>query len=521
MARMLLRAPRMARHVAAVAAVAAGAGVAGAWGVARAETPQREADGAGARREGLRDIAAAEVRKMDGRNGAPVYVTFRDGVYDVTEFVPSHPGGDQIMQAAGGALEPFWALYAQHDAEFVYELLEEMRVGNLVRDAFSEKGAVNDLYANDPVRHPALVVQSARPFNAEPSPGLLAATQVTPNELFYVRNHLPVPVIEPSDYRLKVCGLDGEQVAEFSLQELKTRFKKHTVAATVQCAGNRRNELNSIKKVKGGEWDAGAISNARWSGARLSDVLHAAGLPDAYSSRAAGVYHVHFEGLDVDPAGGAGYAASIPIDVLERVPDVLLAYEMNDEDIPRDHGAPIRAVTPGIVGARSVKWLGKVTVSESESDSHWQRKDYRSFSPDVDWDNVDFSASPSIQEMPVISAICDHTVDPETQSVTMRGYAWSGDGKGIVRVDVSADGGKTWTGAQLHDKGAPETRNQVYDWTLFSATLPLPAGDSAPELVCKAIDSAYNTQPDSPEAIWNLRGLLNNSWHRVPVKSVK
>jgi len=201
------------------------------------------------------------------------------------------------------------------------------------------------------------------------------------------------------------------------------------------------------------------------------------------------------------------------------VPDVLLAYEMNGEELPRDHGYPIRAIIPGVVGARNVKWLGKVVLSETESDSHWQKQDYRSFSPDIDWDNVDFSAAPSIQEMPVVSAICTHKVNDEEQSVTVSGYAWSGDGKGIIRVDVSADGGKTWTGAVLKDKGSEERRNEVYDWTLWSATLPLPKGgnDVKAEIVCKAIDSAYNTQPDSAEAIWNLRGLLNNAWHRVQV----
>lgn len=79
---------------------------------------------------------------------------------------------------------------------------------------------------------------------------------------------------------------------------------------------------------------------------------------------------------------------------------------MNGEPLSRDHGFPIRAVVPGVVGARNVKWLGKIVVSKSESQSHWQQKDYKGFSPNCDWEKVDFSQSPAIQELPVISAVC-------------------------------------------------------------------------------------------------------------------
>lgn len=86
--------------------------------------------------------------------------------------------------------------------------------------------------------------------------------------------------------------------------------------------------------------------------------------------------------------------------------DVIIAYEMNGEKIPRDHGYPIRVIVPGVVGARCVKWLSKIILSNEESLSQFQRGDYKGFSPSTNWNNVDFTKSPSMQEMPVISAIC-------------------------------------------------------------------------------------------------------------------
>lgn len=476
----------------------------------------------------LPSISAAQVRATKHNTASgPVYVTFGNGVYDISEFVESHPGGDQILLAAGGPLEKYWTFYPQHNSEFVYDMLEELRVGNLVPDdqwrrdymtaSKKDKGSKKSSpYDSDPKRHPALIVQTTAPYTAEPPAQTLVSSQYTPNELFYVRNHMPVPTIDASEYRLRIVGRDGTSLAKLTLDDLRSKFEKVTVSATVQCAGNRRNELDRFKKVKGGSWEIGAISNARWTGARLSDVLTYAAGSDALDGKKGA--HLCCEGLDRDPVTSAVYATSVPIDVVRRHPDVILAYEMNDEPLPRDHGYPVRIIVPGIAGARHVKWLGTITLSNDESQSHWQRNDYKSFGPDVDWSNVDFDTAPSIQEMPVVSAICSHSVDRAAGTITMSGYAWSGDGKGIIRVDVSADGGKSWTTASLTEKDdAP--RNQVYDWTLWTATVNLPKENENVELVCKAVDSAYNSQPDGVANIWNLRGLLNNAWHRVGVSN--
>ncbi|XP_028262913.1 sulfite oxidase, mitochondrial [Parambassis ranga] len=456
-----------------------------------------------------------------------IWVTYKGGVYDITEFVAMHPGGDKILLAAGGALEPFWALYAVHNQEHVLEILSEYKVGELsVEDVRKQQQAGKSLdpYSTDPERHPVLHINSLKPFNAEPPPEILSDSYITPSAFFFKRNHLPVPQVDPASYQLHVEGLQGE-VLTFSLEDLKTRFPKHTVTATLQCAGNRRGEMNKFKQVKGLNWGIAAISNATWGGARLRDVLLAAGYgPDV----AQWARHVQFEGLDKDVTGTT-YGASIPLNkAVSEEGDVLLAYEMNGEDLPPDHGFPVRVVVPGIVGARNVKWLGKIIVSAEESSSHWQQNDYKGFSPGTDWDTVDFKSAPAIQELPIQSAITTPAdgaaVSRSDETLTVKGYAWSGGGREVVRVDVSLDGGKTWQVAQLRSSERGETPEpspppgRAWAWKLWEITAPLPAEAQEVEIICKAVDNSYNVQPDTVSPIWNLRGVLSNAWHRVKVK---
>lgn len=199
--------------------------------------------------------------------------------------------------------------------------------------------------------------------------------------------------------------------------------------------------------------------------------------------------------------------------------DVLLAYKMNGNELSRDHGYPIRVIVPGVVGARNVKWLGKIEVSAQESDSHWQQNDYKGFSPSTDWNNVDFSKSPAIQNMPVTSAICSPKNGEAAQVdkdglLTVKGYAWSGGGNRIVRVDVTADGGKTWQCADLVQDAAPSGRH--FGWTLWTTKIPL-KGSSEIEICSKAVDSNYNVQPETFENTWNLRGVLSHAYSRIKV----
>lgn len=222
------------------------------------------------------------------------------------------------------------------------------------------------------------------------------------------------------------------------------------------------------------------------------------------------------------------YAASIPLaKAMDPRGDVILAYKMNGEALSRDHGFPVRVIAPGIVGARNVKWLGKITISNTESDSHWQQNDYKGFSPSTDWDTVDFSKSPAIQNMPVTSAICNLQPNQkvsvnENGFITVQGYAWSGGGNKIVRVDLTADGGKQWHVAKLFDETSednklPNLNGRSWAWTLWKAEIPIPKGAKNVEIWSKAVDSNYNVQPESFANVWNLRGVLSNAYSRVKI----
>ena len=126
-------------------------------------------------------------------------------------------------------------------------------------------------------------------------------------------------------------------------------------------------------------------------------------------------FEFKFEGLDYDPSG-TSYGSSIPIGkAMDPRADVILAYEMNGNPIPLDHGYPVRVIVPGVVGARNVKWLGRIIISKEESPAQWQQGDYKGFSPSTTWETVDFSKAPAIQEMPVTSAICVPTSNQKVE----------------------------------------------------------------------------------------------------------
>jgi sulfite oxidase len=477
--------------------------------------------------DGLKDITLAEVAQhKTAKDG--IWVVYKNGVYDVTSFVAIHPGGDKLLLAAGGAVDPYWDVYASHKKEYVYEMLEEMRIGNVaVQDRNKTAPKPSGAYANEPTRHPAFRVHSPTPFNAETPNVLLADTYITPNELFFVRNHLPVPVIDPKTYKITVSG-PGLRTTTLTLEDLKTKFKQYEVTATIQCAGNRRADMNTPSKpVKGSMWGAGAIGNAVWSGVRLRDVLLHCGLPlDEDGQPPKEIQHVHFEGYDVDLTGEA-YASSIPVTkAINPLGDVLLALSMNGQELPRDHGYPIRVVIPGIIGGRAIKWLGSITTAPEESKGFFQQKDYKSFSPSVNPDKVDFKSAPAMQEFPIQSAITSHTsgasIQEDQGSVLLKGFAWSGGGRKIIRVDVSIDGGHTWQDAVLNEDAVKQPMGRAWAWTPWTLSVDIPTNHKGSiEVVVKAVDESYNSQPERSDAIWNPRGLFNNAWHRVVLNIIK
>ncbi|KAI8527955.1 hypothetical protein RHMOL_Rhmol12G0114300 [Rhododendron molle] len=361
----------------------------------------------------------------------------------------------------------------------------------------------------------------AEPFNAEPPRTTLISSYVTPVDFFYKRNHGPVPVVDDIEsYRLSIGGL-VEKPMELSLANIK-KLPKYNVTSTLQCAGNRRTAMSKTKAVKGVGWDVSAIGNAIWGGAKLADVLELVGITKLSRTTSFGGKHVEFVSVDMCKEDHGGpYKASIPlIHATNSEADVLLAYEMNGKPLNRDHGYPLRVIVPGVIGARSVKWLDSINIIPQECQGFFMQRDYKMFPPWVNWENIDWSTRRPQMDFPVQSAICSledvNTVQPG--KLTVQGYAVSGGGRGIERVDVSFDGGKTWVEASRYQKsGIPyvsddDAESDKWAWVLFEV-----AGDVSQntEIVAKAVDSAANVQPENVAVIWNLRGILNTSWHRV------
>ncbi|GMH06843.1 hypothetical protein Nepgr_008683 [Nepenthes gracilis] len=378
-------------------------------------------------------------------------------------------------------------------------------------------------YSQEPPRHPALRINSEKPFNAEPPRSALVSSYVTPVDLFYKRNHGPIPIVDDLRmYRVSIMGLVGN-AKELSMEDI-WRLPKYTVTATLQCAGNRRTAMSKARKVRGVGWDVAALGNAVWSGAKLADVLELVGIPKLSYITQAGGKHVEFVSIDkCKEEKGGPYKASIPlIQATNPEADVLLAYDMNGKPLNRDHGYPLRVVVPGVIGARSVKWLDSINVIAEECQGFFMQKDYKMFPPSVNWENINWSTRRPQMDFPVQSAICslEDTDIVKDGKMTVKGYAVSGGGRGIERVDVSVDGGKTWVEALRYQKGdvpyiADDIRSDKWAWVLFEANVDVLQNA---EIVAKAVDIAGNVQPENVEDIWNLRGILNTSWHKVHVR---
>lgn len=277
---------------------------------------------------------------------------------------------------------------------------------------------------------------------------------------------------------------------------------------------------DEARSTSGLPWEIGAISNAVWTGVRLRDILLDAGFDiDAFDENQ--TKHVQFQGAEA-------YGASIPIDkAIGKREDVLLVYEMNGQPLPRDHGYPLRALVPGHVAARSVKWLKRITLSDEESQSQWQQRDYKCFGPNQGGQDVDWSSAPAIQEMPVQSAITSlRNASPrsaedqkllrvygmEEDAVEVEGYAFAGGGRRIVRVDISPDDGRSWHQAEL----LPDEAHGSKSWAWTRWRWLVPKRLTGRQFVVKAVDEGYNVQPESYEPHYNFRGNLTSGWHRVP-----
>lgn len=349
-----------------------------------------------------------------------------------------------------------------------------------------------------------LVVHQQEPFNAESCVESLG-DPVTGTDAFYVRGHGAVPQIDPDAWRLEVDGMVGRELS-LSLETLREAFRERTVIATLQCAGNRRARLMAIRDIPGeAPWGSGATGTAVWTGVALADVLALAGpLP--------GASDVGFEGADLSPEAKPSqrFGGSIPLDKASR-PEVLLAWAMNGEALAAVHGAPLRVVVPGYIGARSVKWLERIELRFEPWAGYFQHVAYRLVP-------ADGTPGPGVGMPLGLVALNSEILSPRDGDtvpagpIEVRGYAFAGGDRYVARVDVSIDAGASWTQAELLDDLGR------WAWRHWRITVHLSPGPH--ELLVRAWDSSAATQPEDDAALWNPKGYVNNARPRIRVRAI-
>lgn len=361
------------------------------------------------------------------------------------------------------------------------------------------------------------------PVNAEaPLHRLFESGFITPNELHYVRNHGAVPRILWELHKVAL-SFEGKS-AEYTMKEL-SQFKSYNLPVLIACDGNRRKEMNMLKRSTGFDWGPGGIGCAYWKGPLLRDVLFDAGiLPDPEATQR---YYIHFRGAD-NP-NSVHYETSIPLEyVMDATNDVLLAYEMNDVPLPPDHGYPLRVVIPGYVGARQVKWLKDIWISTKENDSYFHIHDNRflpSFVTDSNSEVAKYlyhhpdtaiyeQSLQSVIALPAHGERLDLKDVRKGQKYRVQGFAYNGRGDQVQRVEVSLDEGKTWLYCIRTFPEAPIRHGKKFwTWAFWHVDVCVVDLMRAPGIIVRAHDVKKMTQPEKP--VWTLSGMMNNSHYVV------
>ena len=375
-------------------------------------------------------------------------------------------------------------------------------------------------------RHPDLVRLTGRhPFNVEPPlPKLMEHGFITPAALHYVRNHGAVPKIGWNEHRLSVSGL-VDQPTTFTMDDLLA-MPARELPITLVCAGNRRKEENLVAQTIGFNWGAAGVSTSVWKGVPLRDVLLRCGIKKPSD----GANHVCFVGVEKLPKGRYGTSINYWT-AMDPACDVMLAYEQNGEKLRPDHGFPLRLIIPGYIGGRMIKWLNEISVTTEESDNFFHFNDNRVLPEHVTaeianaegwWYKPDYI----INELNINSAIAypGHqevvAITKPNQAYTVKGYCYTGGGRKVIRVEVSIDGGKTWTLTKLTHPEKPTEYGRYWCWCFFEHEIQL--ADlwklQTAEILCRGWDAAMNRQPEA--ITWNVMGMMNNSYFRVKVHRI-
>ena len=374
---------------------------------------------------------------------------------------------------------------------------------------FSIPMNVVPLYANDTLKidniHKKndLTILNDRPINAETPPHLLD-DPITPTNRHFVRNNGIMPDLssnEISNWKLRIEG-NVKNPKIYSIKDLKNNFEVITKSLQLECGGNGRAFFKP--PALGNQWSYGAISCSEWTGVRLSDVIKSSGI------KPSSIYTGHY-GADLHLSGNTNKNAlsrGVPI---KKALDAnnIIAFAMNNEEIPLIHGSPLRLICPGWPGSTSQKWLNKIELLDHVHDgTKMTGKSYKvPILPIKPGEKIDISDLKIIESMPVKSLITfpktglQHT----SHNLNIRGHAWAGD-KQVKEVRISIDYGATWIKANLSN---PVNK---YAWQNWGLNLNFPSKGYF-EIWSRAIDENNISQPF--DISWNPKGYLNNSVHRI------
>jgi DMSO/TMAO reductase YedYZ molybdopterin-dependent catalytic subunit len=344
-----------------------------------------------------------------------------------------------------------------------------------------------------------LTIRQKEPKNLE-SPFDPIDSYLTPTELFYIRSHFPIPTLDQATYQLRI---DGAVNRPFTLRydELRS-IPSETRVATLECAGNGRVFL--VPQVQGAQWELGAVSTAEWTGVPLRALLELAGIEED-------ACEIVLEGAD----GGTPKEEPIPPDPISYAwsvprakaiqPEVLIAYQMNGRDLPRDHGFPVRAIVPGHYGMASVKWLTRIQAVRQPFHGYWLTSDY------AYWASMDGRpVRRPLGEMNLKSQIARprvyETLAPN-RIYTVSGAAWSGE-TDVAEIAVSTDGGRAWAEAEFLD---PARR---YAWRRWKFDWLTPNEPGQYTLLARAKDVSGMIQPDKHDKNYGVY-VIN---HPLPIE---
>ena len=341
-----------------------------------------------------------------------------------------------------------------------------------------------------------LVVHRAHPLNCETSIPALVGGVVMPNAHFYVRNHFQIPNLDATTFRLTVGGL-VERPLSLSLRDLHN-LRSQTLIVTLECAGNGRALFHP--PIEGEKWNLGAVSTAEWTGVPLAEVLDRAGVRT-------GAREVLFRGADGGTLDGHSgpirFERSLQLDQA-RDADLLLAYAMNGEPLPIQHGYPVRLVVPGWYAVAAVKWLTEIELIDRPFAGYYQADKYW-----YEWERNGQVVREPVTLQQVRALITEPAPHQEARcgELAIRGVAWSGAAS-IARVEVSVGDG-SWQEARL----VSERKRHGWQWWELLTRVQEPGVIT---LRARATDLAGRTQPERAE--WNRLGYGNNAIHQVTIR---